>query len=167
MSLLTEDDEAFIQQFVGLSTDDLESAVVAVPKKAISSTNWDLCLLARIVTDRIVLDGPFAKAMITAWEVDPATTVRQVIKNYYLFEFNSIEDFRMAQLGVWTYRGDLVALRQVTSDSDLNLAMVDQAVVRVLFMNLPVNEYIFSFYLFHIYSQYLLHCHLFPHFVRI
>lgn len=48
----------------------------------------------------------------------------------------------MAQLGgVWTYRGDLVSLRQVTSDSDLNPAMVDQAAVWVLFMNLPINAF--------------------------
>ncbi|XP_078163497.1 uncharacterized protein LOC144558529 [Carex rostrata] len=142
MTSFTEDEEAFIQQFIGLSTLDGASEIVAVPKKATSSTNWALCLLARIVTDRTVLDGPFAKSMVYAWGVDPATSIRKVEKNCYLIEFNDVDDLNSALLGgPWTYRGDLVALRQVTADLDLKASLVESAAIWVLFLNLPVNDF--------------------------
>lgn len=142
MSLLSEEDEIFIQKFLGLSTADRDGEEVVVPLNATTSTNWDLCLLARVVTDRVVLDRPFSKAMLQAWGADPSTTMKQVTKNHYLFEFTTVEDLNSAKLGgVWTYRGDLVALKQVNSDQDLNPVQVDHAVVWVLLLNLPVNAF--------------------------
>lgn len=42
MSEFTEEDEDFIQKFIGLSTVDLDTSDVVVPQRATSSTNWDL-----------------------------------------------------------------------------------------------------------------------------
>lgn len=142
MSAFTEAEEAFIQKFVGLSTEEADEVIVRIPQKATSSTNWELCLLARIITDKTVLDGPFESSMINAWKVDPATSMRQVSKNCYLFEFNSVEDLNSALLGgVWTYRGDLVALGQVRSDEDLNPALIETAAVWVILLNVPANAF--------------------------
>lgn len=142
MSQISEADEAFIQQFVGLSTQDLDSIGVVIPQQAASSTDWSMCLLACIITDKTVFDNPFAKAMINAWGADPMTSFRQVEKNCYLIEFNRAEDLQTAQLGgPWTYRGDLVAVQQITSEMDLKSSLVEFVAVWVLFLNIPINAF--------------------------
>lgn len=113
-----------------------------MPKKATSSTNWALCPLARIVTNKTVLDGPFAKSMVYASRVDPATSMRQVEKNCYLIEFNDADDLNSALLGgPWTYIRDLVGLWQVSADLDRKASLMESATIWVLFLNLPVNAF--------------------------
>lgn len=97
-------------------------------------------MLLKIVTDKTVLDGPFADAMARAWNSDPDTVFRPVSRNCYLVEFVSVEELERASVGgPWTYRGDLVALRQVSSNKDMRAELITTGDLWVQFFNLPVN----------------------------
>lgn len=141
MAGFSEDDERLIAKFVGLCTKE-KTSVVKVPIQATSSNAWDLSLLAKVVTDRTVLDLPFHSNMIKAWAVDPATTFRPVTKNCYLVEFTNTDDLYRASLGgPWTYRGDLVATRKVSSHADLNPNHISSSNMWVQLHNLPLNAF--------------------------
>lgn len=137
---LTEEDEALITKFVGLQTGDGLVNKVQVPQSATTSTAWELALLLKVVTDRTVLDIPFTNTMRQAWGTDPNTLIRPISKNLYLAEFISEEELLKVSLGgPWTYRGDLVAHRRVTTHSDLQPKHIDFATIWVQLHNLPVN----------------------------
>lgn len=140
MAELTPEDEALIQRFVGLQTHDPTMDLVALPPTAATSTDWDSSLLVKIVTDRTVMDSQFASAMIVAWNVDPTTVFTSVMRNTYLVEFTSKEDYYRASLGgPWTYRGDLVAFRKAASHADLHPNHICFVKVWVQFLNTPVH----------------------------
>lgn len=140
MASLTKADEELIQRFIGLSTKDEDSVAIAVPDSAVTSTDWSLCLLARVITNRTVLDQPFYKTMMRAWGADSTTKVKAVNRNCYLIEFSNEVDMQQALLsGPWVYRRDLVALKQVNSYADLRPSFIEHTDVWVQFHNVPVN----------------------------
>lgn len=141
MADITPEDEAFIQRFVGLSTFDSSSQPIIVPARAATSTDWSRALLLRIVTDRTVLDNPFSEAMLKAWNASPDTVFRSVSRNCFLVEFFSQQDMDTALLaGPWTFRGDLVAARQVSSHADLNIEHIGYGQLWVQLFNVPFNS---------------------------
>lgn len=78
MDNFQDKDEALIQHFIGLQTSDELCPVVKTSQKDSSSTNWDLCLLSKVISDRTILEGPFTSAMLTTWGANPVTKVRPV-----------------------------------------------------------------------------------------
>ena len=119
---------------------DSKAPVVKIPKHATTSTDWDLSILARIVTDRTTQDGPFIDAMCRAWQADPETKFHQVSKNCYLIEFTQPEEMEKALFGgVWTFKGDLVALKKVSSNSNLSTTYIQAADIWVQFFGLPIQ----------------------------
>lgn len=141
MANISQEDEALIQRFVGLSTGDSPTTLIKLPQSAVTSTDWECSLLVKIVTDRTVIDNTFASNMLIAWKVDPTTVFRPVMRNLYLVEFISQQDMYAVTLGgPWSYRGDLVAFRKVTSQADLHPEHIGFANLWVQFFNLPVNS---------------------------
>lgn len=87
------------------------------------------------------MDNQFISNMLIAWRIDPSTTFRPVMRNLYLVEFNSQEDlFSVSLGGLWTYRGDLVAFRKVSSHSDLHPTHIGFAKLWVQLHSLPLNS---------------------------
>lgn len=141
MADMTPEDEAFIQRFVGLNTVDKGDKPVKVPSAAATSTDWSMAVLVRIVTDRTVMDNPFSVAMSTAWNADPNTLFRPVSRNCYLVECTNMGDVDKVLLGgPWTFRGDLVAARKVSSHSDLRIESIEHGQVWIQLFNVPVNS---------------------------
>lgn len=141
MSSLSQEDEALIQRFIGLRTDEPPPITVRLPQSAATSTDWESTLLVKVITDRTVMDNQFVSNMLIAWRIDPSTTFRPVMRNLYLVEFNSQEDlFSVSLGGPWTYRGDLVAFRKVSSHSDLHPAHIGFAKLWVQLHSLPLNS---------------------------
>lgn len=141
MAGITLEDEALIQKFIGLQTDDQLNPIFQLPKQATTATNWNLSILAKIVTTRTVQDAPFSSAMITAWRADPATVLRPIGRNCYHIEFTNDEDAEVAiRGGPWTFRGDLVAIRKANSQADLNPNHINRAELWVQFYHIPVNQ---------------------------
>lgn len=121
MAEITPEDEALIQRFIGLNTSNRPDLVVKVSANAATSTDWGQALLVRVVFDRTVLDNQFSEVMSKAWNASPDTIFRSVSRNCYLVEFFSHIDMDIVLLaGPWTFRGELVAARQVTSHLDLH-----------------------------------------------
>lgn len=98
MSNLTEADERLIQKFIGLSTSDLQNTALALLKSASPSTDWSLCLFAKIITDRSVIDAPFAKLMTKLWGADASTKILHVGRCCYLVEFENTHVLQRALL---------------------------------------------------------------------
>lgn len=140
MTEMREEDEALIRQFVGLHTGDELVPAVKIPQRATTSTSWELCLLVRVVTDRVTPDQAFSMLMIRVWGVDPGTVIRPVARNCYLVEFvNAEERLKVSVGGPWTFRGDLLATRHVTCHSDLKPEHIGFGHIWVQFFGLPVN----------------------------
>lgn len=99
MASFNEDDEALIQRFVGLSTNEMMGPKVTVPQHATPSTDWELCLLARIISDHTTLDSSFQSTMIKAWNADPNTHFKPVMRNCYAVEFTNEEDLQLVMMG--------------------------------------------------------------------
>lgn len=50
MADFTNEDEAFIMKFVGLTMNDTNGKTISLPDKTTTSIDWKKCLLLRIVT---------------------------------------------------------------------------------------------------------------------
>lgn len=97
--------------------------------------------MAQVITDRTVQDGVFISTMLSVWRVDSGTTIRPITRNCYLAEFSEIEDMQRVQAGgAWTFRGDIVALRHVKSQTDLSPNHTGSVTLWVQFHNLPFNS---------------------------
>lgn len=138
---MTEEDEALIQRFIGLQTNEVRRPRVIIPTSASSNITWDLCIMAKVISDRSVLDAPFSAAMLLAWGADPATHFQSIAKNCFLVEFKNEEDLTRAQAGgPWSFRGDLVATKKVASHLDLNPDLITHASLWVQFHHVPLNS---------------------------
>lgn len=127
MSTFTDEDETLIQKFIGLQISNNTTPKVLIPYGVASSIAWDLCMMAKIVTNKSVMDGPFSTVMIQAWGTDPGTLFEGVARNSYLIEFKNEKDMCKAITGgPWTFRGDLVATKKVNSHLDLHPNYIDQ-----------------------------------------
>lgn len=98
-------------------------------------------MMARIVSDKSVMDGPFSTAILQAWGADPGTVFEGIARNCFLIEFKNVEDMTKAMSGgPWTYRGDLVATKKVNSHLDLHPKFIDRVSVWVQFHHVPINS---------------------------
>lgn len=142
MTSLTEEDEALIQRFIGLHTDEKKGSTLKVPSCATTNTDWSMCLLSRVISDRTAIEGQFQIDMMKAWDADPRTSIRSVAKNSFLIEFYDPVDLQTAsQRGPWTFKGDLVALKTVSSNEDINPAEVRHAQIWVQLFHIPLNAF--------------------------
>lgn len=142
MSNLSKEDEALIEKFIGLSTQQQQGTIVSVPSHATSSSTWERCLLVKIITDRTVLEQPFFSAMLKAWGADPAKTITPVERNCFLLECTNETDLNKAIFGgPWSYRGDMVTMKQVLSPNDLKANTLDTIDIWVQLYNVPVHAF--------------------------
>lgn len=99
MSQLTEEEQALIQKFIGLSAAESQSPPVNIQVLATSNIDWSKCILAMVITDYLVQDLPFTSAMLSAWGADPMTSFKPIAKNCYFIEFINEEDLDRALMG--------------------------------------------------------------------
>lgn len=99
MAAFNDSDEEFVQKFVGLSTNEKVGPIISIARSGTTSTDWGMCLLARVVYDRTTMDKSFQSAMVKAWKADPNTLFRQVMRNCYLVQFMNDEDKQLASQG--------------------------------------------------------------------
>lgn len=78
--------------------------------------------------------------MLKAWNVDPIANFKSLGSNAYLVELASEEEVTKVMVGgPWTLRGDLVAVRRVSSHLSLNPDLIKTADLWVQFFNAPIN----------------------------
>lgn len=141
MADMSNEDEALIARFVGLTTGDGAVSVISIPQHATSSNDWTKCLLLKVVTEKTVMDDSFIGAMSKAWAVGPEMEMEQITRNCYLARFQEGKDRqRIAMGGPWTFRGDMVAMAKVQSHQDLCPEHVTHMDAWVQFFNIPHNS---------------------------
>lgn len=132
MAPISENDEALIKKFIGLRTTDASSSCTIVLAKATTPVQWNFSLMARVISDRLSLEGPFQMAMRRAWKAHPNTLFRPLDDNCFMVEFENENDLNMAELeGPWTNKGDLVALQKVKSHLDLVTSHITTSILYV------------------------------------
>lgn len=83
--------------------------------------------MARIVTDKAVIDAHFTATMLRAWGVNPQTKIRVVDRNIYTIQFVTKDELeRVLGRGIWTYKQDVVALKRIQGQADLGKPEVKQ-----------------------------------------
>lgn len=134
-------DEDLIKKFAGMRTaESAASKIVTIPVQAAVSRQWELCLLARVCSDRLVFDTQFEQLMRKLWNVKPRASFTRLEKNFYLIELTSkLEIEFILNKGPWFYRHDLVAIATCHSQEHLNLSHVDTGEVWVQFHNAPIE----------------------------
>lgn len=118
-------DEELIKHFAGLDTQASTSTSLIIPQTTGIEKQWNLCLLVKVCTNRIVFESQFKKFMRRAWNVKPPTVFRQSERGSYLVEFSTPEErTRVLNNGPWIYCQDLVAVAVAVavrdSEDDLN-----------------------------------------------
>lgn len=142
MASITEEDEALIQRFIGLHTNDSSSPALKMPSGATSSTDWSRCLLSRIISNRVAIESQFQQAMMKAWDADPNTSFKSVAKNTFLLEFTDLLDLQTAlNGGPWTFKGDLVAFKLVKSHEEFKPSEIKEASLWVQLFHVPLNAF--------------------------
>ncbi|XP_078165207.1 uncharacterized protein LOC144559913 [Carex rostrata] len=152
---MTQADLELIRKFAGMRTVDSDySPTINIPQQAIVSRDWDLCLLARVCTDRLVFDNQFEQFMRPIWDVTPGVSFTQVDKGLYLIELsNKNEVERISNGGPWHYRHDLVAIEEGIAflTSLVGVALSDPITIRAngkkfikVKMQIPIDKPLFD-----------------------
>lgn len=142
MSKFTKEDEELIKKFIGLSTRENQGTIITLPEHATTSVSWNLCTLVKIISDRTAIESSFRSAMLKAWGADPAMGFHPIERNCFLLEFTNEADLNTALYGgPWSYRGDMVAMKQVSSTSVLKAEEVNFAEIWVQIFNVPVQAF--------------------------
>jgi hypothetical protein len=79
-------DEALVGQFTRPQTSSSEM---------VFSRKWSLCFLTVVMSNRPVMDDPFASAMMRAWSCDLLTTFTIIDKNTFLMKFKDEVNYFM------------------------------------------------------------------------
>lgn len=139
MSLLTKEDKELIHKFIGLSTEEPQQVAIRLPQNVSQEPEWSSCLLLKVLANKTVIDSSFESTMISTWQVDPVTKVTPISKGAYMAQFQTREEMQRIWVGgPWSYRGDMVAMRQVAGHGDLVPDLIDTVEVWVQLYNIPV-----------------------------
>jgi Domain of unknown function (DUF4283) len=119
-----------------------EADRLMMPPNALNTRNWSLCAVARVITDRMMMDTQFVDTMMRVWNLSPQSSIEAVAKATYLVQFSdTIEMYNVLDKGIWTYRTELVALRRATKPADLTQEFVHSAELVVQLHNIPPETF--------------------------
>ena len=134
------DDEQFLAQFANLTAGSVSDEPIILQPRGLVDKDWSLCLLVKIIGDRGVMDSTFISTMRRAWTVSPATDFTNLARNVFLVQFaNEQELSRTMSRGIWSYRGDVVALRRINGPEDLVDPKIEEAEVWVQWHRVPAH----------------------------
>lgn len=133
-------DEEFLAQFARLNPDEGPSEPSALSAAGIVNRDLSRCALARIISERGVIDAHFTTTMRRAWASHLGTEFINLERNMFLIQFHSeSEAHRVMHRGIWNYRGDIVALRRITDPSQLESPSVTTMEVWTQFHRIPAH----------------------------
>jgi Domain of unknown function (DUF4283) len=137
-------DEELIRRFSTLRADggQDEERQLVIPVTAVSKRNWNLCVVARVVTDRMMVDSQFIDTMMRVWNMGAQSSITVVAKATYLIQFTEVNEMcNVIDKGVWTYKNDLIAFKQASKPNDLTPEFVQAAEMMVQLHNLPPETF--------------------------
>lgn len=132
------EDEEFISQFANLSAGTGSVQPVDIPINTVTTRDWKLCALVRVVTDKTVTDPGFSTLMRRIWGVHTSTEISAITRNIFFTTFTSTAELeRIMHKGVWTYRGDAVVMKRLGGPADLSTPTVSEMEVWTQLHKLP------------------------------
>lgn len=134
-------DEELIKKFAGMQTaEPTAEETVTLPIEAMVCRQWELCLLVRVCTDRLVFDSQFEQQMRRLWNVNPQTVFSQIDKGLFLVELTTPKEVELIQnKGPWFYKNDLLAITTCQSSDQLTMKHVEKGELWVQFHNAPLE----------------------------
>lgn len=130
----------FIEQFAALSSEPEQIDLIPLAQHGAQTQDWHLCALARLISDRPALLSQLSSTMMTVWRVNPRTEISVLASNLFMIEFVTPQDLaRVMQRGTWTYRGDLVVLKQLTGPPDLTKPTVTHMEIWTQWHRIPTR----------------------------
>lgn len=113
---------------------------VELPPSMVRTRDWAMCVLARVVTDKSVIEVNFQKIMLKAWEVDPETEITMVAKNIFLIHFVIENDLlHVLHRGLWNYREDAIATRRIYGPANLEAPEVKHVAINTQWHKIPID----------------------------
>lgn len=129
-------DELFLSQFAALN----HQPAMDLPLDTVNTCDWNLCALAKVITNRNVMEGIFVKTMLKAWGVDPKTEISMIFKNTFVMHFITENDIlHVMHRGMWNYRDDPVAIRRAYGSSDLESPSINNIEMTTLWYRIPTE----------------------------
>jgi hypothetical protein len=86
--------DELIQRFSNLAAVDSpqQAGPIHLPSHAFTARNWNLCAVARVISDRVAIDTQFVEIMTRVWRMGPAGSITPIERNTYLIQFGSSEE---------------------------------------------------------------------------
>jgi Domain of unknown function (DUF4283)/Zinc knuckle len=137
-------DDELIAQFSLLNAGGTtgEADRLMMPPNALNTRNWSLCVVVRVITDRMMMDTHFVDTIMRVWNLSPQSSIEAVAKATYLVQFSdTVVMHNVLNKGIWTYRTELVALRRATKPADLTQEFVHSAELVVQLHNIPPETF--------------------------
>lgn len=139
---MDKSDDEFIAQFAALVARSEQNNPVLLPGQAMQETKWELCAIARVVSERTTIPNQFSSTMKRAWAVHTDMTITSIAKNYYLVQFEKEQDInRVMHKGVWNYKGEIVVLKKSEGPVDLAQPKVPKMEVWTQLHNIPTQAF--------------------------
>jgi Domain of unknown function (DUF4283) len=132
--------DELIQRFSNLAAVDSpqQAGPIHLPSHAFTARNWNLCAVARVISDRVAIDTQFVEIMTRVWRMGPAGSITPIERNTYLIQFASTEEMQTTlDKGSWSYKTDIVALRPAHAPGDLTADYVQSLEIWVQLHQLP------------------------------
>lgn len=113
---------------------------IPVPNHITATRDWSLSCLAKVITDRSVIDDNFTSTMLRNWGVHPATRISPIARGTYLVDFVcDTEMYEVLRKEPWGYRGDVVSLRKVYEPAHLTSDFINHVSLWTQFHNVPAE----------------------------
>jgi Domain of unknown function (DUF4283) len=134
-------DEELVAQFASPQAGGLENTEeLELPSQAYTHINWEHCAVARVLSDKMIMDAPFKSTMARVWQLQPTSFIRPVARNTYIVQFSSMKEMCDVVRGIWAFRNDVVALKQAHNSRDLTTEFVDVFEAWVQLHNIPTES---------------------------
>lgn len=134
----TMNDEEFLAHFANLNTTPGPSTRLQLPAETLDSQDLELCLLLKVISDRPAIENNFSATMLRAWAVNPQTKVTLLTRNIFMAQFFKKEDMNQVfNRGIWTYRGDVVALKRVENAHELIAPTIEHMDIWIQYHRVP------------------------------
>lgn len=131
-------DDEFIARFAALSSGQAGTSRVIISHEGISTRDWSLTAMVRVVTERQTIESNFDTNMRRIWGAHSETEIMPLAKNIFLVQFQNNKDLcNVMNRGIWLYRGDAVITRRVEGPADLENRTVEEMEVVVQFHRIP------------------------------
>lgn len=114
------------------------SSSIAVPTEELVTRDWTCTAMARVLTERPVMESHFTPLMMRVWEVQASTKLSLLERNTFLVEFASKADMEeVLHREPWTYRNDIVSVTRVCDQEDVSSSSTKRFELWTQMHNIP------------------------------